>query len=137
MEKERIDSLAAPLPNLDTYKTEVEVIVIVIDDEVEDNQNHTNHDGSSDEESINCSRGSKNDNDSPPTETTPAVSKQLFSSTNSSKNSKVLTQASIELTMRYYRHDSSILGFTTKRMRSRRAISFFGDCNRTCFYVEL
>jgi hypothetical protein len=88
--KERIDCLAASLPNLDTYKTEVEVIVIDDDEVAEDDQNHSNHDSSSsDEESINCSSGSNKDNDSPPPETTtPAVSKQLFSGTNSSKKRK-------------------------------------------------
>jgi hypothetical protein len=78
--KERIDCLAASLPNLGTYKTEVEVIVIDDDDnDVDEEQNNaTNHDNDcSDEEIINTIQGRIDKNRSTPPETTPAVSKQL------------------------------------------------------------
>ena len=88
---QRIKCFAASLPNLSTYKTEVEVIVIDDEDVDVDQENHCDHedDSSCDDESINCHRSSNNT--SPP-ETTAAISKKLFTSstknTSSSKKQK-------------------------------------------------
>lgn len=68
--RERIDCLAASLPNLGTYNAEVEVIVIDDDEEDDNNDNHDSHD-----------ENDFNDENSPPT----TASKQLFTTSSTSK----------------------------------------------------